>query len=108
MRGEPIRIGCSGWQYRHWRKTFYPLGLPQRLWLEHYATQFETVEVNNFAEQPRAQEGDLLHHELDDGRVVNCQLLCSSTYCAGVGEGPIQERRQEIRTSLSPSSQKPR
>ena len=44
---EPIRVGCSGWQYRHWRGSFYPPGLPQRLWLEYYAARFETVEVNN-------------------------------------------------------------
>jgi uncharacterized protein YecE (DUF72 family) len=42
-----IRIGCSGWQYAHWRGLFYPTGLPQSRWLEHYAQQFDTVEVNN-------------------------------------------------------------
>ena len=44
---EPIRTGCSGWQYKHWIGNFYPPGLPQRLMLEHYATRFDTVEVNN-------------------------------------------------------------
>jgi uncharacterized protein YecE (DUF72 family) len=42
-----VRIGCSGWNYPHWRERIYPKGLPQRLWLEHYATLFDTVEVNN-------------------------------------------------------------
>jgi uncharacterized protein YecE (DUF72 family) len=41
-----IRIGCSGWSYAHWRGVVYPDGLPQRRWLEHYATLFDTVEVN--------------------------------------------------------------
>jgi uncharacterized protein YecE (DUF72 family) len=40
------RIGCSGWNYRHWREVFYPRGLPAARWLEHYATVFDTVEVN--------------------------------------------------------------
>jgi uncharacterized protein YecE (DUF72 family) len=44
-RGE-IRIGCSGWIYRHWRELFYPPRLPQRLWFEHYAATFATVELN--------------------------------------------------------------
>jgi uncharacterized protein YecE (DUF72 family) len=44
---KPVRIGCSGWNYRHWRETVYPKGLPARRWLEHYATLFDTVEVNN-------------------------------------------------------------
>jgi uncharacterized protein YecE (DUF72 family) len=41
-----IRIGCSGWNYRSWRETFYPTGLPASRWLEHYASVFDTVEVN--------------------------------------------------------------
>jgi uncharacterized protein YecE (DUF72 family) len=41
-----IRIGCSGWNYGSWRETFYPKGLPASRWLEHYASTFDTVEVN--------------------------------------------------------------
>ncbi len=41
------RVGTSGWQYRDWRADFYPAKLAQRLWLEHYAEVFDTVEVNN-------------------------------------------------------------
>jgi uncharacterized protein YecE (DUF72 family) len=42
-----IFLGTSGWQYRDWRGRFYPTGLAQRRWLEHYADHFATVEVNN-------------------------------------------------------------
>ena len=42
-----VIIGTSGWQYRDWRGLFYPARLPQRLWLEHYAEFFATVESNN-------------------------------------------------------------
>jgi uncharacterized protein YecE (DUF72 family) len=42
-----ILVGTSGWQYKDWRGRFYPEKLPQRLWLEHYASAFATVEVNN-------------------------------------------------------------
>jgi uncharacterized protein YecE (DUF72 family) len=42
-----IRVGCSGWNYGDWRERVYPRGLPQRRWLEHYATLFDTVEVNS-------------------------------------------------------------
>src|SRR5689334_12544470 len=42
-----IRIGCSGWQYRHWRGDFYPAELPQHAWLDYYAQRFDTVEINN-------------------------------------------------------------
>jgi uncharacterized protein YecE (DUF72 family) len=42
-----LSIGTSGWQYRDWRGRFYPDGLPQRLWLEHYAAHYSVVEINN-------------------------------------------------------------
>jgi uncharacterized protein YecE (DUF72 family) len=47
MAAGHIRIGCSGWQYRHWRGRFYPRDLPTDRWLEHYAANFDTVELNN-------------------------------------------------------------
>lgn len=42
-----VRIGCSGWNYQHWREVVYPKGCPPSRWLEHYATLFDTVEVNS-------------------------------------------------------------
>jgi uncharacterized protein YecE (DUF72 family) len=49
-----VRIGCSGWSYDHWRGLVYPDGIPQRRWLEHYATLFDTVELNaTFYRLPR-------------------------------------------------------
>ncbi|MCW3041638.1 MAG: hypothetical protein JWM31_3543 [Solirubrobacterales bacterium] len=44
--GGMIRIGCSGWNYRHWRGDVYPQRLPAREWLPAYAARFDTVEVN--------------------------------------------------------------
>ena len=41
-----LLVGTSGWQYRHWRGRFYPEGLAQARWLEHYAARFATVESN--------------------------------------------------------------
>ena len=46
-RSAAVRIGCSGWQYKHWRGDFYPVGLVQSRWFEFYATKFDTVEINN-------------------------------------------------------------
>lgn len=42
-----VFIGTSGWMYRHWRGRFYPDGVAQKRWLEHYARHFATVESNN-------------------------------------------------------------
>ncbi len=52
---KPVRIGCSGWNYAHWRNgVFYPPRLPPRRWLDYYAQHFDTVEVNaTFYRLPR-------------------------------------------------------
>jgi uncharacterized protein YecE (DUF72 family) len=54
---RPIRIGCSGWNYAHWRNgVFYPPRLPPRRWLEFYARHFDTVEINaTFYRLPKEQ-----------------------------------------------------
>jgi len=41
-----LRVGTSGYHYRHWRGLLYPEGLPVADWLTHYATFFDTVELN--------------------------------------------------------------
>jgi uncharacterized protein YecE (DUF72 family) len=44
--GATYYIGTSGWHYAHWRGPFYPAELAPRHWLEYYARQFGTVEIN--------------------------------------------------------------
>jgi uncharacterized protein YecE (DUF72 family) len=50
-----VRVGCSGWNYKHWREgVFYPPRLPPKEWLTYYARFFDTVEVNaTFYRLPR-------------------------------------------------------
>ena len=42
-----IWIGCSGWDYPHWRARFHREDVPRTRWLESYAAAFDTVELNN-------------------------------------------------------------
>jgi uncharacterized protein YecE (DUF72 family) len=54
-----VRIGCSGWVYRHWRGPFYPENLAQKHWFAHYSATFDTVEINNsFYRLPAAETFD--------------------------------------------------
>ncbi len=39
-------IGTSGWSYSSWKPGFYPRGLPENKFLEYYAAQLNSVEVN--------------------------------------------------------------
>ena len=50
-----VLVGTSGFAYPHWKGILYPEDLPQRLWLDHYAREFPTVELNaTFYRLPRA------------------------------------------------------
>jgi uncharacterized protein YecE (DUF72 family) len=40
-------IGCSGWHYRSWKGSIYPLELATDEWLRAYTRWFPTVELNN-------------------------------------------------------------
>jgi uncharacterized protein YecE (DUF72 family) len=41
-----LNIGCSGWFYWDWKDHFYPAGITTKEWFQHYAGQFDTVELN--------------------------------------------------------------
>ena len=40
-------LGCSGFYYNHWKGPFYPEKLAKAKWLQYYAQNFNTLEVNN-------------------------------------------------------------
>ena len=42
-----IRIGTSGFHYRHWVGPFYPAKTPASKMLEYYIRHFDTLELNN-------------------------------------------------------------
>jgi uncharacterized protein YecE (DUF72 family) len=44
--GGQVRIGTSGWVYKHWLDLFYPRTIPGAEQLPFYAQHFDTVEVN--------------------------------------------------------------
>jgi uncharacterized protein YecE (DUF72 family) len=63
------RIGCSGWSYDSWRDgVFYPARLSSRRWLGHYATRFDTVELNStFYRLPKSTAAERWVSETSDG-----------------------------------------
>jgi uncharacterized protein YecE (DUF72 family) len=48
-----VHVGCSGWNYKHWKGVFYPEELKQKDWLAFYGSRFDTLELNvTFYGQP--------------------------------------------------------
>jgi uncharacterized protein YecE (DUF72 family) len=69
-----VFVGTSGWVYPHWRRRFYPEGVPARLWLPYYAGVFSTVELNNtFYMLPRDEAVDRWRDETPEGFVFACK-----------------------------------
>ena len=46
-KSSGVRIGTSGWHYKHWKDNFYPAGINAAGMLPYYIQQFDTVEINN-------------------------------------------------------------
>jgi uncharacterized protein YecE (DUF72 family) len=42
-----IRIGTSGWHYKHWVGRYYPENIKPAEMLDYYLRDFDTVELNN-------------------------------------------------------------
>ena len=42
-----VRIGTSGYHYKHWLGRYYPAGTKANAMLAHYTRDFDTVELNN-------------------------------------------------------------
>jgi len=41
-----VWVGTSGFSYNHWREVLYPAGVSSSHYLEYYAKEFHTVEIN--------------------------------------------------------------
>ena len=60
-----IHVGCSGWNYKSWRDTFYPTSLHSSGWLAYYGDRFDTVEINNsFYRLPERSVFDRWQHQV--------------------------------------------
>jgi len=57
MKSNPrIFIGTSGWSHDSWKGGFYPEKLPKVKYLDHYASRFQSVEMNSvFYQLPPAK-----------------------------------------------------
>jgi uncharacterized protein YecE (DUF72 family) len=54
-----IRIGTSGFHYKHWKGPFYPEKCPASKMLDYYVQHFDTIELNNsFYRLPEASAFD--------------------------------------------------
>jgi hypothetical protein len=53
--------------------------------------------IVRFAKKPPVRDGERLHLTLEDGRMLDCQVLDATSYCSVIGDGPYRDRRQQAR-----------
>lgn len=105
---QRLWIGTSGWQYDHWRGSFYPADLPKKRWFAYYAEHFDTVEINNtFYHLPSESTFDSWHDQAPPGF---CYALKFSRYGTQMKKlkdpdatiDAFVERAQRLRSFLGP------
>jgi len=70
-----LRVGTSGWQYKHWKGRFYPADLPTSEWLSYYTRHFDTVELNNpFYRQPERKTFEKWRRAVPDEFLFSAKL----------------------------------
>lgn len=53
--------------------------------------------VVRFDHRLKVRDGAKLHLTLEDGRMLDCQVLDASPYCSVIGDGPYLDRRSTSR-----------
>ena len=104
-----IRIGTSGWAYKHWREKFYESGVESAEYLRFYGREFDTAEINySFYKLPTPQNYFDWAGEVDDDFIFAVKgsrylthmkklkepeqpwsLICDTAGCLGPKLGPI-------------------
>jgi uncharacterized protein YecE (DUF72 family) len=81
-------VGCSGWNYDHWRAgVFYPPRCPAPRWLQFYAGRFDTVEINaTFYRLPRRSTAARWAEETPQGFVFSVKVSRYLTHVARLRE----------------------
>jgi uncharacterized protein YecE (DUF72 family) len=103
-----IRVGTSGWHYKHWRGPFYPEKLPASRMLEHYLEHFDTVELNNtFYRLPSDEAVDAWREAVPPGflyAVKGSRFLTHMKKLKDAGQGLERffERADRLRRRLGP------
>jgi len=70
-----VYIGTSGFSYDDWVGPYYPAELPRRAWLEYYAREFNTVEINStYYAIPGARTVDALARRVPAGFLFAVKL----------------------------------
>ena len=99
-----LRVGTSGWQYKHWKGRFYPKEHPTSKWLDYYARLFDTVELNSpFYRQPEREIFEKWRRAVPDDFVYAVKLNRFITHQAAQGRARQHRALVPVWGGSSPS-----
>lgn len=75
VRDSTLRIGASSWSAPSWEGVFYPEGMEPSAYLAHYATEFDTVEIDaTFYRIPAARVVDAWRERTPPGFIFAAKV----------------------------------
>lgn len=91
-----VRIGTSGWAYTHWRGVLYEPGVPTTRWLQRYADEFDTVELNgSFYRWPQDAQFECWRDQLPAGFVMAVKAARGLTHARRLRSPEVWVERLE-------------
>lgn len=94
---HPYHIGTSGFSFRDWRGTFYPLSLPASQHLSYYARHFDVVEINaTYYEIPGPRTFDSMVRKTPEGFGFWVKLPGSVTHTGDPPEDDMAKWRRAV------------
>jgi uncharacterized protein YecE (DUF72 family) len=103
-----VLVGTSGWQYRHWRYTYFRKGVPQNKWFEQVLRDFRTVELNvTFYRLPRTEVFTGWYDRSPDDAVITVKASRYLTHVKRLKDPQpsvdmLMERIRPLRHKLGP------
>lgn len=103
-----FRIGCSGWNYRHWIGDLYPSGTRPEEMLGIYSRSFDTVEIDStFYRLPAERTVDEWRRRTPSGFLFSAKMSRLATHMRRLQDparhvGPFMERLQRLDDKLGP------
>ena len=96
-----LLIGTSGYDYAEWRGGFYPEKLPQTKFLEHYATQFNSLELNGtYYRMPSAEQ--MRHMVKRTNGMVQFSIKAPQEFTHIADKSRYKALIGELKTALEP------
>ena len=98
-----ILIGTSGFSYKDWVGPVYPKGLSKQEWLNHYAAEFPTCELNfSYYRIPDGRTLARMAAKVPEGFKFSVKAYKGITHERENAQTPVAAQMAQFKVSLAP------